>query len=1148
MTEVVLAIERWEGMGRPGARSTFASWDEYFPHRGGLFDYDQTLRGRSKEIAQLADFLADDKRAIGVLFGRGGVGKSKLVRDWSRRITGWQPVFLRESAIWHPETPKETPAGRVLVIADDAHRFAELPKLLTLGRDLFETRGCKLLICGRPSGQAYIDDALARTFDAPGVVRFPALDGLELQDSEKLAEEVLGPEFKHLARQLAAISGDAPLVTVVGGRLIARQRISPFLLSNEEEFRRAVFDKYLADYERLLPSGPIAWKTFLSLIAALSPLFMGDSRFLNSAADFLRLRPDEILQASETLEKQGLLSRPGGLVRIVPDVLSDYLLEQACVRSDGESTLFADEAFERFQSTHLASLLRNLAELDWRIAHKHASSRLLDRVWMGFFQGYKLADAATRCAMLDSFKEAAFFQPLRAIELAQCSIANPVPPSRDLDWLQSGQADVLHKLPVVLQNVAYHGAYLDQAIRLLWSLARQDTRDTNPHPTHALRVLQDLASYGRYKGVDFYLRIADSLSDLIADPQAFESRYTPLDVVDELLKKEGEHRESDGLTVRLGAFALAYDRVREIRRKALKMVEACLVMENPRAASRAINSLSKVLSGLAPKFGRRFTDEELVWQDSERLEALAIIERRIDRKPVPTPLARELRRVLKHFRGSNRCDAVSVSVERLLGRIGYSDDLLIYDTFCTSTWDLDVVSGDLDDGQRRFSDQVRQAKELLRQKLPNPTDQVGALKEMLSQAASYGIDARGPSFALIQSLCHEEEFRTQFSKHAFGDASPGMAFQIRALMPILRHADPEKYLRLGSATAKGSRALALGAANAICYGGMLQSPIPSDLQILTLLSQHEDPNVRSGALTGIAELGKIDAYRDAAIRLALDTGIGNDCALGEDLARVFHPSNIDPACLTAEQVRAIFEKLIPLGDLDRNSQSHHLSVFLDWACANQTDLTFEFIIARLDYAAALRNRQAEWQSYEAVPHSDIQGKFRGFGRTARHSVLLAQVRDRLVMKDCSVHDLTELFWSMGTLDIETLSVMDAWLHSGDEKTFHAILRLIRVAPNDLPFSFPYFALHVLQRASELGDETVQEAVGDFVARTRSRSWEGTSSGPPAEMLQLRDSAGELAQRMARVPEGVRLFSAMAKALSSDIDSWTQRHEEGRLMQ
>ena len=163
-------------------------------------------------------------------------------------------------------------------------------------------------------------------------------------------------------------------------------------------------------------------------------------------------------------------------------------------------------------------------------------------------------------------------------------------------------------------------------------------------------------------------------------------------------------------------------------------------------------------------------------------------------------------------------------------------------------------------------------------------------------------------------------------------------------------------------------------------------------------------------------------------------------------------------------METLLERLIPLGDLDGNGQAFYLSQFLDWACSSQTEATSEFDIARLDYAAASRNQRTIRQGYVAVPHPDIQAKFRGFARTAQYSILLAKVRDRLVMRDYSVHDLTELFWSIGTLDVVTLSVVDAWLHAADQEQFHAILRLIQVAPHNLPFLFPYFAIHVLHCA------------------------------------------------------------------------------------
>ena len=248
----------------------------------------------ANELADLNKFLADDELAVAVLLGRGGIGKSKLLRDWSRSITGWQCLFLRDSASWHLETPKEIPSGRVLIIGDDAHRFTDLPKLLILARDLFETRGCKLLLCGRPSGQEGFDTGLTRVFDVPRIVRLPTLHSLQFQDSKALAEEMLGPAYSHLAHHLASVSADTPLVTVIGGRLIARDQISPLLLNNAEDFRRAVFDRYLVEYQNLLPTGQVVWKDLLFLIAALSPLSVADGRFLKKwrqhSSDFETIR------------------------------------------------------------------------------------------------------------------------------------------------------------------------------------------------------------------------------------------------------------------------------------------------------------------------------------------------------------------------------------------------------------------------------------------------------------------------------------------------------------------------------------------------------------------------------------------------------------------------------------------------------------------------------------------------------------------------------------------------------------------------------------------------------------------------------------------------------------------------------------------
>jgi hypothetical protein len=58
--------------------------------------------------------------------------------------------------------------------------------------------------------------------------------------------------------------------------------------------------------------------------------------------DWQLIRPDEIISAVDVLERHGLLLRGGRLIRFVPDLLSDFILEGACLTAAGDSTRFSD--------------------------------------------------------------------------------------------------------------------------------------------------------------------------------------------------------------------------------------------------------------------------------------------------------------------------------------------------------------------------------------------------------------------------------------------------------------------------------------------------------------------------------------------------------------------------------------------------------------------------------------------------------------------------------------------------------------------------------------------------------------------------------------------------------------------------------------
>ena len=88
-----------------------------------------------------------------MLTGRGGIGKSKLLRDWIERTTKRKVVLLRYSPLIHTDSHKEIPVGPVLIVVDDAHR-AEISEALRytlqLFRELRNRENVKLILSARP--------------------------------------------------------------------------------------------------------------------------------------------------------------------------------------------------------------------------------------------------------------------------------------------------------------------------------------------------------------------------------------------------------------------------------------------------------------------------------------------------------------------------------------------------------------------------------------------------------------------------------------------------------------------------------------------------------------------------------------------------------------------------------------------------------------------------------------------------------------------------------------------------------------------------------------------------------------------------------------------------------------------------------------
>ena len=350
----------------------------------GLFHHRWPLLGRRDELRRLLGAINDPKIKVVVLVGRGGIGKTRLLVEVARSLDP-EPLVIHDHVAVDARALEELSFDGPPLIVDDVHRRQDLAALLSITQTSGEGRKpSKLILAMRPQGRQEFDGLLARSGLDPSEIWISGpLDELEAQSTEDLAVEALGSELRALASKLAAATADCPLVTVIGGQLLAAEAINPALLERNQEFRQTVLDRFQDEMlGRLGPTvdAPSA-RAALVLLAALGPVSMESERLLTTMAGELGLALHELRALIDALLQAGLVVAVGRFRRIVPDVLADHILHKACVDSEGGSLSRAEALLERYGDLSLRNLLRNLAELDWRLGRTENDLVLLDDFW-----------------------------------------------------------------------------------------------------------------------------------------------------------------------------------------------------------------------------------------------------------------------------------------------------------------------------------------------------------------------------------------------------------------------------------------------------------------------------------------------------------------------------------------------------------------------------------------------------------------------------------------------------------------------------------------------------------------------------------------------------------------------------------------------
>ncbi len=358
----------------PNKTKTFNDFTQFYARsfqKDSLFNYNQKFIGRTTELNLLNKFLSDENQQITVINAAGGIGKSKLIyeftqanlnnSDWNFRFVPWQVGFDNDSI-------RELPAQKTCVIIEDAHKQKTLDTLVySLINDF--PYDLKIIITTRPSGLNSIKETL-REYNPIEPIN---LTLLSRDDSIELAKSILKGEKQKFADTIRHATSGNTLVIVIASELIQNDQLDDSLIK-DSKFKDIVLEKILFDLEKI-DNKSVNLKEFLATIAGLSPL-MYEASTIELLSMSFSIEKHDLVLILDDFQKYGFVIKIGNRLRVVPDILADYILLKHSVNLSNEPTGFIDTLLKNYGKSFLGNLLANISELEYQISNK-----LSDGIW-----------------------------------------------------------------------------------------------------------------------------------------------------------------------------------------------------------------------------------------------------------------------------------------------------------------------------------------------------------------------------------------------------------------------------------------------------------------------------------------------------------------------------------------------------------------------------------------------------------------------------------------------------------------------------------------------------------------------------------------------------------------------------------------------
>ena len=610
----------------------FLPWQDMFRDqiagKHQLLRYDYETFGREDEIGQFQTFIQDPDKRLLMIYGSGGIGKTKLAIEFAKRVeqghTDYEPLFVQMAEDSFESALADIPPNRKYIFfIDDAHDFIDHLggiKILLNSPGYSESKA--VLITRKPF-KVFLEDSF-RTALPDGVVDDLAIEKLSLEKTKGFIGTYTRIPDNAVLTGLAKLARDTPLIAVMVIDLVNKDLASLKDLTRDRLIERT-FESYLNDIFRKYPESSEQRRKLLNWLSGIAPIDMEDSQIRDKLAEILKVEPDEVEHYRDDLKNDGLLFQYGTKQRVFPHQLSDYVLGKVCFLREGQPSSFHERLLREFLPLFPVKVVVNLA----RVENITGEKSLLDEHVASLKTQAREGDNFVRMDILEQMEGISYFRPDDAIEIFNAILKNPNAEDAVKDYTgwtsKRTHQDVVKKIAKKAQKTVNTLSGFMKTLKIVRKLLLTKDLDL-PNYDSPQELLKRMVGFQTSKPSVFQMRALEVFETWKTEDKP-ELSLALLNALDTLLMLDFSETVSEGGGLQFGWHHLTYTpELTHLRAKAIDLIEHCLrTSQHSTVRAEAIGSISRAINPLESPLRQGLEEEDQVLLRAEQARLFNIL-------------------------------------------------------------------------------------------------------------------------------------------------------------------------------------------------------------------------------------------------------------------------------------------------------------------------------------------------------------------------------------------------------------------------------------------------------------------------------------------------------------------------------------------